>query len=80
MTDNSGARHGNKDEQFMILQMVQDGTISPDEGGRLMEAMARAADRAKSLREDFTREMGMEITEVAEFELALAHLRVPETV
>jgi hypothetical protein len=27
----------------MILQMVQDGTISPDEGGRLMEAMARAA-------------------------------------
>jgi heme-degrading monooxygenase HmoA len=44
------------------------------------EAMARAADRAKSLREDFTREMGMEITEVAEFELALAHLRVPETV
>ena len=44
------------------------------------DAMARAADRAKSLREDFTREMGMEITEVAEFELALAHLRVPETV
>lgn len=30
------------DERFMILQMVQDGTISPDEGGRLLEAMARA--------------------------------------
>jgi len=44
------------------------------------EAMARAADRAKSLREDFTREMGMDMTEVAEFELSLAHLRVPETV
>ncbi len=43
MTDRPGARPGNGDEQFMILQMVQDGTISPDEGGRLMEAMARAA-------------------------------------
>ena len=43
MTDNGGSRSRSGDEQFMILQMVQDGTISPDEGGRLMEAMARAA-------------------------------------
>ena len=34
---------GNGDQQFMILQMVQDGTISPDEGGRLLEAMSRAS-------------------------------------
>ena len=44
------------------------------------DAMNRAADQAKSMRDQFSREMGMEITEVAEFELALAHLRVPETV
>ena len=43
MADNAGRRPGIGEEQFMILQMVQDGTISPDEGGRLMEAMARAA-------------------------------------
>jgi heme-degrading monooxygenase HmoA len=44
------------------------------------DAMNRAAEQGKSLRESFTREMGMEISEVGEFELAMAHLRVPETV
>lgn len=43
MTDNAGTRPGNGDETFMILQMVQDGTISPDEGGRLLESLSRAA-------------------------------------
>jgi quinol monooxygenase YgiN len=42
--------------------------------------MAAAADKAMALREDFATEMHRTITDVAEFELVLAHLRVPETV
>jgi quinol monooxygenase YgiN len=42
--------------------------------------MNRASDTARPMREEFSRQMGSEITEVAEFDLALAHLRVPETV
>jgi hypothetical protein len=44
------------------------------------EAMARTRDQFTTLREEFVQRMGMEIMEVAEFDLALAHLRVPETV
>jgi len=44
------------------------------------DAMNRATEMAKPMREEFTRQMGGEITEVAEFDLALHHLRVPETV
>ena len=58
------------------------------EGGRAVsavvyasrEAMNQATEMAKPMREEFTRQMGGEITEVAEFDLVLAHLRVPETV
>lgn len=31
-----------RDERFIVLQMVQDGTITPDEGARLLESMDRA--------------------------------------
>ena len=44
------------------------------------EAMAHTRDQFTTLREEFSNRMGMEILEVAEFDLALAHLRVPETV
>jgi heme-degrading monooxygenase HmoA len=44
------------------------------------DAMNRALEMAKPMRDEFSRQMGTEITEVAEFDLALAHLRVPETV
>jgi heme-degrading monooxygenase HmoA len=44
------------------------------------EAMGHTRDQFTTLREEFAQRMGMEILEVAEFDLALAHLRVPETV
>jgi len=44
------------------------------------ETMQQANDRAAELRREQSAAMGMEIDEVAEFELVLAHLRVPETV
>ena len=43
-----------------------------------MEAMARNRDRATELRSRRVRELGAEVIDVAEFELAIAHLRVPE--
>jgi len=42
--------------------------------------MMQAADRGRGLREEFARATGGEVTEVAEFDLELSHLRVPETV
>ncbi|MGF6887598.1 hypothetical protein ABIA39_006297 [Nocardia sp. GAS34] len=42
------------------------------------EAMRRTRDQAASLRADASRRSGAEVLEGAEFELALAHLRVPE--
>jgi quinol monooxygenase YgiN len=44
------------------------------------EAMANTRDQFTTLREEFASRMGVEVLEVAEFDLALAHLRVPETV
>ena len=44
------------------------------------EAMAQIRDQFTTLREEFAGKLGMDILEVAEFDLALAHLRVPETV
>ena len=43
-----------------------------------LEAMERSREKADALREAGAREAGVEILEVCEFELALAHLRVPE--
>ncbi len=44
------------------------------------QTMNRAKGQAQAMREEFTLHLGMQITEVAEFDVALAHLRVPETV
>jgi heme-degrading monooxygenase HmoA len=45
-----------------------------------MEAMARNRDRATELRSRRVRDLGAEVVDVAEFELAIAQLRVPELV
>jgi len=44
------------------------------------DALERSRDMGRQMREEFTRRMGAEILDVGEFEVALAHLRVPETV
>jgi heme-degrading monooxygenase HmoA len=44
------------------------------------EAMEQANDRAMAMRAEFARNVGLEVTEVAEFDLVIAHLRVPELV
>jgi quinol monooxygenase YgiN len=41
-------------------------------------ALGAAGGTARTLREQFTEKLGMEIIETAEMELAIAHLRVPE--
>jgi quinol monooxygenase YgiN len=44
------------------------------------DAMAHTQDQFTTLREEFAARMSTEIVDVAEFDLALAHLGVPETV
>jgi hypothetical protein len=44
------------------------------------DAMVRTREQAGALRAGGTQQAGAQITDVAEFELALAHLRVPEMV
>ena len=44
------------------------------------DALNRTQERAMDLRRAFHAQTGMEATEVAEFDVVLAHLRVPETV
>jgi heme-degrading monooxygenase HmoA len=41
-------------------------------------AMARAAEEGRAMREEFEQATGSHVTEIAEFDLVLAHLRVPE--
>ena len=43
-------------------------------------SMMQAGERAASLRSGFAQAAGMQITEMAEFDLVIAHLRVPELV
>ena len=42
------------------------------------EAMDRNQENARELRNSRTRELGADILDVGEFDLALAHLRLPE--
>ena len=44
------------------------------------EAMESSRDQGRAVRDDFSSSTGIAITDVHEFDLVLAHLRVPETV
>jgi quinol monooxygenase YgiN len=50
--------------------------ISYDSGAHLEQA----SEGAREFREDFAPAMGIEIVDTAEFDVAIAHLRVPETI
>jgi len=43
------------------------------------DALARAGEQARANRDEFARAIGGQIADVGEFDLVLAHLRVPET-
>ena len=63
-----------------LLVDRQEGRSSSTVVFESRDAMARTRDQFTTLREEFVTRMGMEILEVAELDMALAHLRVPETV
>jgi hypothetical protein len=44
------------------------------------DAMERNREQAREVRDTRSREMGADVVDVGEFELAIAHLRVPELV
>jgi hypothetical protein len=63
-----------------VLMNRQNGMCALAATYESREAMDRSRDAVSAMRTQFTEELGLEVTEIAEFELALAHLRVPETV
>ena len=44
------------------------------------DAMMRTRESVSAMRDEFTQQLGLEVTDIAEFELTVHHLRVPETV
>jgi len=44
------------------------------------QTLHSAKGQAQAMREEFTEHMGLHVTDVSEYDVALAHLRVPETV
>ena len=44
------------------------------------ESMMGTREAVSKMRDEFTQQLEMDVMDIAEFDLALAHLRVPETV
>ncbi len=62
-----------------VLVDRETGYAATVEAYESREAMFYGATTAKPVREDFTRRMNGRITDIAEFDLPIAHLHVPET-
>jgi quinol monooxygenase YgiN len=63
-----------------LLVERDDGRFSSTVVFESHDAMSQTRDQFTTLREEFAQRMGVRLLETAEFEVALAHLRVPETV
>jgi hypothetical protein len=44
------------------------------------DAMMATRESVSAMRDEFTQQLGLEVMDMAEFDLAVHHLRVPETV
>jgi hypothetical protein len=63
-----------------LLVDPQSGRAVGVESFENRETLEHTRGHARALREEFSSAMGAQVTEVAEMDLVLAHLRVPETV
>ncbi|MGY1804989.1 hypothetical protein ACI78T_17040 [Blastococcus sp. SYSU D00922] len=67
---------------FVSLSLMVDrerGRTATAVGYDSRQSMAEAEQPGRALRQEFTSRMGTEVTDVAVYDIVLAHLRVPET-
>jgi heme-degrading monooxygenase HmoA len=63
-----------------VLMNRQNGMCALAATYESREAVRASREAVAAMRDEFTQQLGMEVMDMAEFDLVLAHLRVPETV